>query len=376
MKKSLAKIVHGRMPQKRTEPFWKGPSVDGITQSMMNLYLICPRRFYVPTIEGLKPAGGFNKNMEYGTMWHVCEEALAAKKDFKEPLKEHCKKLLKKFPLSQDEVSKWYEVCKRQFPVYVDYWKKHPDVKKRTPLLQEAVFKIPYHLPSGRVVILRGKFDSVDLIDGGIYLQENKVKGDIDELQLKKQLTFDLQTMTYLVALTEAQHTLEGESLFWPEEFNDRQIRGVRYNVIRRPLSGGKGSIRPHAEKRTKNTYTPAETSEHYYDRLLNDYIVPEPEYWFMRWKSEVSYSEIKAFKTEFLDPFLEQVSYWYETVAGITHEFPFDPKCLHYRLPYGIYNPIAEGGVTDFDEHIASGSTVGLEKVTTLFPELEEENA
>lgn len=367
-KKSLSEVVKNRIPSKLTEPLWKGPSVDGITQSMMNLYLICPRRFYVPTIEGLSPSGGFNKNMEYGTMWHVCEEVLAGEKSirngrdaesaFRPVLQEHCRKLMRKFPLAQDEITKWYEVCKRQFPVYVDYWKKHPDVKNRIPILQEEVFKIPYKLPSGRVVMLRGKFDSVDLIDGRIYLQENKVKGDIDELQLKRQLTFDLQTMTYLVALTESPDI-------------NHPVCGVRYNVIRRPLSGGKGSIRPHAEKRTKNTYVPAETTEHYYDRLLNDYILPEPEYWFMRWKSEVTRQEIESFKSEFLNPFLEQLSYWYETVAGIEHEFPFDPNCLHYRLPYGIYNPIAEGGTTDFDEHIASGSTVGLEKISTLFPEL-----
>lgn len=376
MKKSLSKVVKGHMPQKRTEPFWKGPSVDGITQSMMSQYLCCPRRFSVPTIDGLRASGGFNKNLEYGTMWHVCEEALAkstsvkngrdAESVFRPPLQEYCRKLMRKYPLAQDEVTKWYEVCKRQFPVYVDYWKKHPDVKNRKPLLQEATFKIPYQLPNGRIVWLRGKFDSVDLIDKGVYLQENKVKGDIDEAQLKRQLTFDLQTMTYLVALSEYPDAV----------IQDYPIRGVRYNVIRRPLSGGKGSIRPHAEKRTKNTFTPAESMDAYYNRLLNDYILPEPEYWFMRWKSEVTREEIEAFKREFLNPFLEQVAYWYETVAGIEHEFEFDPNCLHYRLPYGIYNVIAEGGTTDFDEYIASGSTVGLEKITTLFPELEEENA
>ena len=86
---------------------------------------------------------------------------------------------------------------------------------------------------------MRGKWDSVDYIGKRVYLQENKTKGDIDEQAIRHNLHFDLQTMLYMTALT--------------EELEPQKIAGVRYNVIRRPLSGGKGSIRPHAEKNSKN---------------------------------------------------------------------------------------------------------------------------
>ena len=375
------------LPQEKkmeTDPLWKGPESDdpqgGITQSMMDGLLSCRVRAKIALIDGLRSTEGFNKNLEYGNLWHICEEALAAKKDWLGPLQKYAQKLARKYPLQQTEAIKWYEVCKRQFPVYIDYWRKHPDVKERTPLLQEEAFKLPYALPSGRIVYLRGKFDSVDLIgkgkSAGIYLQENKTKGDIDEATLQKNLTFDKQTMFYLVALEIHKEIYLQDAPPDPGYAKEWEapLRGVRYNVIRRPLSGGRGSIRPHAAKQTGRGFTPAESDAHYYDRLLNDYILAEPEYWFMRWTVDVTKSDIERYKTEFLDPFLENVCWWYDLQVGNkVHVSEFDLNCLHYRLPYGVYSPIAEGYETDQDNFLRTGSTVGLERAETLFPELEE---
>lgn len=374
-KKSLCDVLRGvnLKPAKKLGALWEGPESDGpqggITQSMMSGLLTCRYRAKLMLVDGLSSAEGFNKNLEYGNIWHVCEEALAAKKDWNGPLLTYTQKLARKYPLQQQEAVKWYEVCRRQFPVYVDYWKKHPDVKDRTPLFQEKAFQIPYELPSGRVVYLRGKFDSVDLIgkgrDIGVYLQENKTKGDIDVETLQKNLTFDNQTMFYLVALSE-----------YPDvQVQEHKLKGVRYNVIRRPLSGGKGSIRPHAEKRTKNTYTPAETDQHYYDRLLNDYLKPDPAYWFARWTVEITKTDIERYKTEFLHPFLENVCWWYDLVTGKSVDVSkFDLNCLNFRLPFGTYNPVTEGAETDVDNYLRTGSTVGLSRSQTLFPELESD--
>lgn len=329
---------------------------------MISDKLACSERFRIAVIEGLQSADNFNKAIEFGSLWHACEEGLAAGVDWKVNLTKYAKKLTGKYPLAQAEISKWYQVILRQFPVYIDYWKKHPDVKERVPLLQEEAFCVPYKLPSGRVVYMRGKFDSVDLIgkgkQAGVYLQENKTKGDIDEPTLQKNLTFDLQTMWYLVALTE-----------YPKaEIQDYPLKGVRYNVIRRPFSGGKGSIRQH--KPTK-TNPKGETEAQLYDRLLNDYIHPEPEYWFMRWTVDITPADITRFKKEFMEPFLENLCCWYDLQIGKSPTIP--ASCLHWRLPFGIYNPIAEGYPTDAEEYMATGSTVGLVRTETLFPELEE---
>ena len=374
---------------------WKGPEEDGITQSMLSRWLCCRERFRLKVIEGLQPTDTFNHRLEYGQMWHICEEVFATGKsgnlstDWFHALFDYCQQLCRRYPLQQEQVVHWMNVCKVEFPIYVEYWRKHPDVKVRTPLLQEEVFDVPYLLPSGRTVKLRGKWDSVDLIgkgkSAGIYLQENKTKGEIVEAQLKRQLGFDLQTMIYLIALEESMKGVVEDK---PFEIIDiinggklritdgpPKIQGIRYNVVRRPLSGGKGSIKQ--KKGSKNI--PPETKEEFYERLRviiqeeADAAVKERRDcdFFMRWKVEVSQTDIERFKHDFLDNALEELCDWYHWVTSPEGlQDPFGDK-VHFRLPYGVYNVIAEGGSSDVDEYLATESELGLTRDGQLFGEL-----
>jgi hypothetical protein len=264
-------------------------------------------------------------------------------------------------------VDHWYRVVKATFPIYVQHWSKHPDVTNRTPLLQEQVFDVPYQLPSGRTVRLRGKWDSVDRIESGIFLQENKTKGDVYIERIQRQLAFDLQTMFYLVALSHYAPD-DGKTTPCQEATGARfgPIRGVRYNVIRRPLSGGKGSIVRH--KPTKKNPR-GESKDEFYQRL-SGIIGGSPEEYFWRWKAGVSSKEIEAFRQLSLDPIIETVACWYASRTG-------QPTCgsceehSHWRHPFGVYNVLDEGGASDLDEYLATGSMVGLRRVDRLFEEL-----
>jgi hypothetical protein len=40
--------------------------------------------------------------------------------------------------------------------------------------------------------------------------------------------------------------------------------------------------------------------------------------------------------------------------------------------MPYGVYSPLLDGGSTDLDEHLLTGSEVGLRRVDKLFKELQ----
>lgn len=360
---------------KKREPLWKGPEDDsdegGITQSLLSKFLCCRERFRVRVIEGLAANDQFNKNLEYGNMWHVCEEAFAAdpKTDrWVKDLETYRKKLEARYRFAHEEIMKWSTICRMQFPIYIEYWKKHPDVKSRVPLLQEYSFKVPYTLPSGRTVYLRGKFDSVDVIgkgkDAAIFLQENKTKSEINIEVLKRQLTFDLQTMLYLIALNSYQ--IEQDNL------RDLKIRGVRYNVIRRPLGSGRGSIKRHEARGSK----PEESWEHFFNRLKDDYLEKEPECYFERFNSEILPEHYECFEDTFLRPCLEQLCDWYDEVrfaysgTGGAHPVARSWDYSNYRLPFGIYNPLLEQGFTDVDEYLATGNAVGLTR-TPLFQEL-----
>lgn len=209
-------------PPKPNAPLWAGPCDSGphggVTQSMLQKFLVCRERFRVQYVLGLQPKHSFNPKSAYGDMWHVCEDALARHNGpvsfsnpnppWIEPLATFGANLIRANPMHQQEIEHWLATCCTQFPVYNDYWAKHPDVCNRTPLMQEQVFDVLYPLPSGRKVRLRGKYDAVDVIEEngvhGVWLQENKTKGDVREGVIKRQLAFDMQTCFYLVALRQA----------------------------------------------------------------------------------------------------------------------------------------------------------------------------
>ncbi len=355
-KVSSTVLPRTKVAKKSNAPVWAGPSGDGpnggITFSALSRFLSCPERFRVRMIEAIRPRDKFSHRMEYGQMWHACEEALAGKKDWKQGLPNYTVELARKYPMDQEQISHWYNVCRTQFPLYIDFWKKQKDVLKKVPIFQEKVFDVPYLLPSGRTVRLRGKFDAVDTIGSGkdakVYLFETKTKSEIDENKIHRQLKFDCQTMLYLIALSETH-----------------KPAGVRYNVIRRPLAGGKGSIRPHQATKTKA----AETDAEFYERLKG-VILEDVGSYFLRMKVEVYQSDIDRFKKMCLNPLLEQLCDWYEQCKWGN---AFDGKNnIHFMSPFGIFNPLVELGQTDLDSYLETGNMAGLQRVETLFTELQ----
>ncbi len=350
-----------------------------MTQSMLGRYLVCRERFRVNYVEGLRPADQFNHKIEYGQMWHAAEEAVAGEL-FPDDARGHhgagigvyADKLCRKYPLSQEQIRHWERVCRVQFPIYNHHYRNEPAGKT---LLAETVFDVPYKIPSGRVVRLRGKWDKVELAKNGVYLWDHKTKGDVDVEQIRRQLTFDLQTMFYLVALTTyqvqpKQYRLGGEGIPRSEP-----IKGVIYNVVRRPLSGGKGNIKQKQ----------GETADEYYARLAA-YVKDEPETYFWRWRTEITPGDVEVFRRTCLDPILDNLLDDYEWWDWCFREGDrtsvFDGELRarvrpldvnrHYRQPFGVWNVLAEGGSTDLDEYLATGSEVGLVRGGKLFEELQ----
>lgn len=378
-KKSLAKAV--KEASKKREPLWKGPVKDGVTQSLLGRFIVCRERFRCLVVEGLKTEEGFNHRLEYGSMWHICEEALAlggnpivnnpvADPPWLKALKKYCQGLALKYREQQDQVQRWYSICKLQFPIYVEWWKKHPDVKKRKPLFQEREFSVLRELPSTQKIRLRGKLDAVDIIDGKLWLQENKTKSDYSEHQLKSQLFFDLQTMFYLTALEQIRK----------EEGIKEPIGGIRYNVVRRPLGGGKYSIQQR--KGRGNAKTGVESDEEFYARLadtINEAVEPEGKhYFFTRLQLPVSQAHLRYFQIRCLDPNLEQLILWWRLIEkdpfnpwSTNGQWKYDWQFLHTIHPYGLYNPMDDGISSPLDEFIYSGDNRGLFRTDNLFPEL-----
>jgi hypothetical protein len=396
-KQRMAAVHRGQ--QTPRDPVWKGPLADGITYSMLTKFMTCRERFRLWVVEGLKAEDKFDHKIEYGHMWHECERALSGATmingkavgivDWQTPLKKYRDALLERFKLQNvaPQIQHWYEVCRIQFAIYQQFWAKHKDNIAKRPVCQEHTFDVPYVVGSGRVIRLRGKFDAIDLIGKSpvIYVQENKTKGDIEEDNIQRQLSFDCQTGMYLTAvkalckadpkaLTPADRKLA-------ELMKKNPIGGVRYNVVRRPLSGGKGNIKKHAPTKKRPN---GETDKEFYERLRSvidgtgtnqkgdDY--PGPEYFFMRWQAEIDVNAIERFERRFLRPILNQLWEWWDWI-GVLRNDPWDSAGsggIHWQHPFGAMNSIDEGYTHDLDEHLRTGSTVGLRRIDRLFEELD----
>ncbi len=346
---------------------WKGPeSADkngGVTFSLLSRFLVCRERFRLHVIEGLRPRDTFNAKIEYGSMWHEAEEAFAkgdnANHSWKDAALSYARKLAEKYPFSREEIDHWLQKLYLQFPLYVEYWKRHPDTMMGEPLAQEQVFDVLYTLPSGRKVRLRGKRDRLDVVNRShVWTQENKTKSQIDVQKLTRQLSCDLQSMLYMVALHEGRYQKPLIDIL-PK---GSVLAGVRYNVIRRSAH---------------------KTAESMHKKMTEDIADNRGGEWFSRWNVDITASDIERFKQRTLNPILEQLCYWWDHINYTVGKGDPPHYCspaiandlfLHWRHPYGVYNVLDEGGSSDLDAYLETGSEAGLTRVSNLFTELQDE--
>lgn len=381
-RKPKAKSRKRKEPQ--SERPWRGPYVDGITQSLLNRWLFCRHRFFIYAILGLEEERVFFHSQEFGNLWHLCEEHHAANKDWKKPLRARYQELLLLFPGNTAEITKWYTLTLKMFEQYVIYWKTHDDTKGRTPLYQEEKMRETYTLPSGRQIVLNGMIDAADWITNknartgkkhrGIYIQENKARGAerIDGVKLQNELPSTLQPMMYSLMMK-----LRGERT---GEFDPAEVKGIRYNVIVRPLSRGceylmrqrKGRLVWNAAK-TQKVRKGEESDIDFFNRVAKTF-ADDPEYYFRRWRVDLIPADYAKFNKEILNPLLESFCDWYDWVDQHADDpFVDGGGGVHWRTPFGVFNPFLEGFDGDYYEYLRSGSTQGLNRVETLFPELQD---
>lgn len=362
------------------QSLWQGPEVSGVTQSLLQKFYQCRDRFWLKVVCGLAPKQSWSdvQKMEYGSLFHEGMEAAADDRSPQEAIDEYAEGLKSKYQSSREDIDYWTTICKRQFPLYEKHWAGKD--KNRTYILQEETFEIPYTLPSGKNITLRGKFDAAYLPSAGsksIYLQENKTKGKVDKDGIVCQLHEDLQTGFYLVALTEWAKT----------HYPEHQVEGVLYNVIRRPLGDNR------APKRRKS-----ESSSSFIDRVFSTYttksansfypIEKHPDDWYFRWPVTFTAADLNKFRRENLNPILEQLWMWWDSIqqdplnpweyiaveqAGLS-----SPRRItksnphHWRRPFGIYDSMGLGYQGDYHEYVTTGSKIGLEQINDLYPELD----
>lgn len=373
------KPIRKQQQQQPRAPLWKGPleGGDGITFSLLSRFIVCRERFRLQVVEGLKEQElRFPHALEYGSLWHEAEEAFAGGNDWKSAVNNYANKLREEYPADDREIAKWVALCLHQFPEYINHYKSNSMERKREPILEEVAFKVPYALPSGRVVLLRGKWDCVfQYGKRSIYLQENKTKGNIDEEGITRTVDQNLQSMLYQIALRKGYDANHGHIETGGEYVEcgmGLRIKGTLYNVVRRPLSD------KHAPRQKKK-----ETPAQFYKRAGSELVRANPSYWFKRWRVEISGQAIERYRRITFDPLLEQLCDWWEWIQ-IDPFNPWRPRTegggvwrthngIHWQSPWGVYNSLASGWRGDYFDLLTTGSRVGLNKVDSLFPELDD---
>ena len=353
----LANKLKNHMPKQAEYPLWKGPEVDGITQSMLSRFLTCRERFRIRYLEGVSPVDRFNPKLFYGHLWHACREADLEDTSKLDKMSALVREESEKFPFDKPQINRWFHICRKQYRVYKEWLRNNqfPHQKAET-VASEKTFDVPYYLPCGTIVRLRGKFDGVIDCKGKDWLVENKTKGQISAHKINNQLKFDLQTMLYLSAM----------QCEYFESQTSRSIGGIIYEVVRRPLSGGKGTIR---QKKARGK-TPAETDSEFYKRL-GEVFSENPDEFFFSWEVPVTQQELKEFQIKFLTPTLKALVDWYNGAVEAGKQTPFNNP-HHYVTPFELFRPLQELGSTELDDYILDGDMAGLTRNTTLFEELD----
>lgn len=313
---------------------------DGISYSLLSKFEVCRDRFHTYAVRGLRPAER-KEALEFGTIFHKALELHAQGNTTSQTTDK-----LFKWAKDKDVSLLLCRIAAMMVSHYTAYWK----AEKLKYHSSEQVFRIPHTTRYLKKNIeLRGRLDETFIRNGKIWLQENKTKSNIDESKIISILPQDLQTMLYCYAMT---------------HIHDLQIGGVLYNVIRKP--------------QLKQGVKESETE--YLNRIHED-ITERPDHYFKRFEVELSKGDIKKFVAEILDPLLDQVVMWWESIKlnplnpWVSKDTDGNevPNPHHYRKPFGIYDPMTNGK-GDYFELVTSGSTLGLERIETCFPELDGE--
>jgi hypothetical protein len=277
---------------------WRGPSVDGLSISGINMFLNCPHRFWMKYVARVPNSDKFDAPREFGSLFHASLEKQS---------EQRLQDLALKYPMAAVDIQRWGSIARRMATMYVEHW--GVESKQR-----ELYFNCEYPLPDGRITLLHGYLDGFNKSN---VLTETKTKGNISA-DVMQGLEFNLQTMTYLIVM---------------------KSRRVIYDLVRRPL----GFSCP--QRRQKETW------HDYEDRLFDGYdgscegypIQKNVGKWFARFSMDITEQDISRFQTACLHPILCRIYDWWDSIK----EDPLHPflSGLHYFRPVGSYDDTVNGG-------------------------------
>ena len=315
------------------EPYSIG---DGVTQSLLSNWVDCRHRARLSLSGWKKPET--KESLVYGSMFHRALEFLytdVRAKKIKKPAdamdlpQRVADEWASKYPVATPEAHQQTQLLLAQlgavWPAYVKQYAK-TDFKSGTWMEVEGTFDVQW-----RSWRLRGRRDGMRKINNKLWLFETKTKSQISEQAITNALGFDFQSLFYITA-NETELAQRKKKL--------RTIRGVIYNVIRKPQFKQKGT----------------ETLAAYSQRVAAD-VQKDPNRWFMRYEAVYEPEQLQKFQDCQLAPKLFDFQEW-----------------LEGNLPtYRNEGACQKRWTCEFLTACGQDNMVGYEQEGRLFEELEE---
>lgn len=344
-----------KMPRKLPYKGWT--PMHGVSQSLLQLFTNDVDRYHKHAVLGLREVNR-KEAMEYGTIFHKLIETAAnlgksyTRQKIVTIMSDYLKRtfpsaesfLLARVALTQFHIYREWEKTRERYK-YIDQEPVFCEPFELPPLNFNPNPEISIRIPAGVIIPLRGRIDEV-IDNGGMWIQENKTKSQINVSFIQDTIHANIQVMFYAICA---------------ELKYGRPCKGVIYNVIRKP------------GQRQRQT----ESNEDYLQRI-HDEVYSNPEYYFYRFKYEFAPGQVEKWKREELLPLLYRVYIWWKSIdANPTNPWQ-DAKGnlnpFHGRKSFGIYDPMTLGKGLFYDL-IVYGRKHGLAIEHELFPELQDED-
>lgn len=313
----------------------------GITQSLINSFLSCPRKFLLKTNRWRSDIS--NKNTSFGNIVHYCLDKIYKLSFQRIKYKINKTVLLAKY---LSELIENYEAENQDNLTGIDENELNWEKKVAQIILLEYIKYYPEDFSKKRftdvekeISVTFGDFTLNCKIDGKYqtknklnWLMEHKTKSRIVEDSMMKALTFDFQCLFYLTCA---------------EAYYEENIEGVLYNIIRKPQI---------KQKR-------GETEIEYFKRLKTD-IRDRRKFYFMRYEIPFFIPDKETFKNE-LETILELIDLFISENHFSSSSRVFWRNSNNCIFPYRC----------NFLDACSSGEMTGYFKTDKLFTELKTIN-
>lgn len=336
---------------------WKGPFVDGVTQSLLNDFLKDPYASYIYLILGLKEPEQPQENLIWGDCFHKGLELLIPEHSLKDAVEGMVDYLHTNYPYAPPTFELSLKKMLRIYSLkpFQGDWKT------------EEVIDTPIKVPGlDKPVRIRGKKDAItrNHPDYGSVLGEHKAKGYTDPDQTRDEIQQDLQCNLYMYT----------ESLDSPY---DSPCEWVFYDLIKIPdvqKYGPQPYVNEPHEKYIERIYSgPMDSS--YGGKYP---IYRHKHLWIHQGIYHIPIHSQEKYWQTVIVPQLKRLAQWYEYVTDPSFDFenPSHYNEIFYKMPVRHF----DGRKTEkfkckYHSLLTEQTTLeDLVPVNSYFSELEEE--